>query len=343
MTDATGRLQSPRRIGVIGAGGQLGRCLVRQIHAAPDLALAFALTRAEIDLADVTGLPEAIDGLLEVPADALPEVVVNGAAHTKVDRCESESDLAYRVNALAPGEWARALSARGIRFIHVSTDYVFSGEGQTPYREDDPTDPRTVYGASKRAGELAVLDAAPNALVVRTSWVFGPGRNFPMAILDQAEKRRTGEASGPLRVVDDQLGAPTFAADLAAALLTLARQNASDWAGGLLHLRNRGETTWFGFAREILDRAGYADVPIEPVTTDAFPTPARRPAFSVLDCGLAESRGLVMPTWKDALARYLAGPDCPYDLVAPTGIPGRGETPEYAGGSQDDAAREETR
>ncbi len=343
MTDATGRLQSPCRIGVIGAGGQLGRCLVREIEAAPDLALAFALTRAEIDLADVTRLPDAIDALLDGATDGLPEVVVNGAAHTKVDRCESESELAYRVNALAPGEWARALSARGIRFIHVSTDYVFSGEGRTPYREDDPTDPRTVYGSSKRAGELAVLGAAPEALVVRTSWVFGPGRNFPMAILDQAEKRRTGEVSGPLRVVDDQLGAPTFAADLAAALLELARRDASDWAGGLLHLRNRGETTWYGFAREILDRAGYADVSIDPVSTDAFPTPARRPAFSVLDCSLAESRGIVMPTWKDALGRYLAGPDCPYELVAPAGVSGRGTTPEDAGGSQDGAAREETR
>jgi dTDP-4-dehydrorhamnose reductase len=346
MTEATrtGAPRPPRRVGVLGAGGQLGRCLVRQVEAAPDLALAFALTREEIDLSDVEGLPAAIAALLDAPPESLPEVVINGAAHTKVDLCESQSELAYRVNALAPGEWAHALSERGIRFIHVSTDYVFSGEDRTPYREDDATDPRTVYGASKRAGELTVLGAAPDALVVRTSWVFGPGRNFPMAILDQAEKRRTGEATGPLRVVDDQVGAPTLAEDLAFALLAIARQDASEWGGGLLHLRNRGETTWYGFAREILDRAGYADVVIEPVSTEAFPTPAKRPAFSVLDCRWAESRGIVMPSWKDALSRYLAGPDCPYELVEPaSGVPEPGSSPEDAGGSKDGAAREVSR
>lgn len=319
--------RAPRRIGVLGAGGQLGRCLVRQIEAAPDLALAFALTRDELDLADVEGLDEAIPGFLDRDDAARPEVVINAAAHTKVDRCESEADLAYRLNALAPAAWARALAARKIRFVHLSTDYVFPGDDARPYRESDPTDPRTVYGASKRAGEVAVLGAAPDALVVRTSWVFGPGRNFVLAILDQAAQRRTGEAEGPLRVVDDQHGAPTFADDLAFALLAIARQDEDEWGGGLLHLRNAGETTWFGFAREILDQTGFEDVAIDPVSSDAFETAARRPAWSVLDCSWAASKGIRLPTWQDALSRYLAGPDCPYAPSLPPSRPAE-EPPE---------------
>lgn len=310
-------LKAPRRIGVVGAGGQLGRCLVRQIDSAPDLAASFALTRAELDLSDAAGLAEGIARAIDEAAGGPPEVVINAAAYTKVDLCESEQALAYQTNALAPGEWARQLAGRGIRFIHVSTDYVFAGDGTLPYTEGDATDPRTVYGASKRAGEVAVLGHQPDALVVRTSWVFGPGRNFPLAILDQAQKRRSGEAEGPLTVVDDQHGAPTFAEDLAFALLAIARQDEERWGGGLLHLRNGGETTWYAFAREILDQAGFGDVAIDPVPSSTFETAARRPSFSVLDCRWAESKGIVMPSWKDALSRYLAGPDCPYKLAAP--------------------------
>lgn len=301
------------RIGVLGAGGQLGRCLVRAIESAPDLALAFAATRDDVDLADTDthADPGAIGAWLDAIPGEPPDVVVNAAAHTGVDACESESDLAYCVNALAPSAWARALAEREIRFLHISTDYVFPGDGERPYQEDDPSDPRTVYGASKRAGEVAVLGSNPTALVVRTSWVFGPGRNFVVAMLDQAEKRRSGEAEGPLRVVDDQRGSPTYAADLADALLELCRRG--DRGGpadrGLLHLCNSGETTWFGFAREILDQAGYADVGIEPVATSAFPTPAQRPAYSVLDCRRAAASGIRLRPWNEALSGYLAGPD----------------------------------
>lgn len=314
-------LKAPRRIGVLGAGGQLGRCLVRQIESAPDLALAFGLTREEHDLGASATLSDEIEALLDTPKSDLPEVVINAAAHTKVDLCESESALAYRVNALAPGEWARHLAAREIRFIHVSTDYVFPGDGTRPYRESDPTDPRTVYGASKRAGEVAVLGHTKDALVVRTAWVFGPGRNFVLAILDQAQKRRDGEAAGPLTVVSDQQGSPTFAADLAFALLAVARQNREAWGGGLLHLRNSGETTWYGFAREILNQAGFEEIAINPVPSSSFETAAKRPGYSVLDCTWAESKGIALPPWTDALTRYLASPDCSYDPVIPVEDP----------------------
>jgi dTDP-4-dehydrorhamnose reductase len=301
------------RIGLLGAAGQLGRCLTRAIEASSTLDLAFATTRHDLDVADA----EAIGPWLDAQASP-PDFVVNAAAHTRVDACESEVEAAYRVNALAPGAWARELARRGIRFVHVSTDYVFPGDGERPYREDDPTDPKTVYGSSKRAGEIAVLGSDPSALVVRTSWVFGPGRNFPAAILDQAARRRSGELEGPIRVVDDQRGAPTYAADLADGLLRLVeRAEASPEAlQGLLHLSNAGETTWYGFARRILELADASDLEIVPVATSAFPTAAARPAYSLLDCSRARALGVELPSWEDAIARHLAGPDAPAELLA---------------------------
>lgn len=302
------------RIGVLGAAGQLGRCLVRGIEAAEDLELAFAATRDQIDLADFDRIGEWLDS----QGAEQTEVVINAAAYTKVDACESEKELAYRMNAMAPGEWARQLMERNIHFIHVSTDYVFPGDGTRPYREDDETEPNTVYGSSKRAGEIAVLGTDPHALVVRTSWVFGPGRNFVVAILDQAARRRSGELEGPLRVVDDQHGAPTSAADLAEALLAVSRMGhrSGDHVSGLLHLRNSGKTTWFGFARAILDYAGYGDLEIEPVATSAFKTAAARPAYSLLSCERAEALGITLRDWSEALVDYLAGPDSPKELLS---------------------------
>lgn len=301
------------RIGVLGAAGQIGRCLAREIAAAADLELAFAVTRAELDLADT----DALEPWLDRRTARRPDVVVNAAAFTKVDACETQVELAHRMNAWVPGEWARSLRARGIRFIHLSTDYVFPGDGARPYREDDPTGPRCVYGTSKLEGERRVAEQDPGALIVRTSWVFGPGRNFVLAILEQASRRRTGEASGPLAVVDDQHGSPTAAADLAQGLVALCRRIARDdtRVQGLLHLCNAGATTWFGFARAILAEAGYADVALEPVATGAFATAAPRPAYSVLDCSRARALGIVLRPWTEALAGYLAGPDRPTHLI----------------------------
>lgn len=341
-TDVTGgRL----RVGVLGAAGQVGRCLVREIEAAPDLELAFAVTRAELDLADTTRMEPWLDrtldsarrDVLERSADRRPavDVVVHAAAFTKVDACETQRDLAYQMNARVPGEWARALHARGIGFVHLSTDYVFPGDGTRPYREDDPTGPRSVYGESKLEGERLVLANDPGALVVRTSWVFGPGRNFVIAILDQAAKRRTGEKSGPLQVVVDQQGCPTAAADLAQGLLSLCRLRSGPRTDvqGLLHLCNAGVTTWFGFAREILDQAGYGDVAIDPVATGTFPTAARRPAYSVLDFSRARGLGIELRPWTEALAGYLAGPDRPTELICISGTPGPGSGPSSGSSS----------
>ena len=330
------------RIGVLGAAGQVGRCLVREIEAAADLDLAFAVTRAELDLADTALIDPFLDERLDERLDgrtSVPDVVVHAAAFTKVDACETQVELAHQMNARVPGEWARALRARRVAFVHLSTDYVFPGDGTRPYREGDPTGPRSVYGASKLAGEHLVFENDPGALVVRTSWVFGPGRNFVLAILDQAAKRRTGEKSGPLQVVDDQRGCPTAAADLAHGILSLCRLRAAPQSdlGGLLHLCNEGVTTWFGFAREILDQAGYGDVAIDPVATGTFPTAARRPAYSVLDCSRARSLGVGLRPWTEALAGYLAGPDRPTDLIATAETPGL--VPAASGSLFDDVRR----
>lgn len=319
MSERAGRAAhgTPMRIGVLGAGGQIGRCLVREIERAADLDCAFALTRADYDLADL----DHVAGWLDRREAEKADVVVNAAAFTKVDACERERDLAERMNAEMPEVWARQLVSRRIRFVQLSTDYVFPGDATRPYREDDPTGPRSVYGATKLAGEERVLAADPTALVVRTSWVFGPGRNFVLAILEQAAKRRRGETGEPLRVVDDQQGSPTAAADLARGLLDLVRLATS----GRLHLCNAGVTTWFGFAREILDQAGYAGIPIEPVATGVFPTAAPRPAYSVLDTGRAASLGIRLRPWTEALAGYLAGPDRPTALMEHP--PGSGPKP----------------
>jgi dTDP-4-dehydrorhamnose reductase len=316
MGDGSGLISNSNtlRIGVLGAAGQLGRSLVRQIDAADDLELAFAATRDQIDLSDF----DQIDPWLESLTSALPELVINAAAFTKVDSCETEKERAYRMNALAPAEWARRCLQRNIQFFHVSTDYVFPGDGSRPYREEDPTDPKTAYGSSKRAGEVAVLGTDPNALVVRTSWVFGPGRNFVMAILDQASRRRSGELEGPLKVVDDQHGAPTYSGDLAEALLLLGRisHSAGDHPCGLLHLTNTGATTWFGFARAILDQAGYSDIVIDPVATSSFDTAAWRSAYSLLCTDRAIAAGVIMRDWKEALAAYLQSSDVPENLLS---------------------------
>lgn len=302
------------RIGVLGAAGQIGRCLVREIEAGADLELAFGVTRAELDLVD----PDSIEPWLSRPGIVRPDVVVNAAGFTKVDACETQPTLAHQLNARVPGEWARSLQQRGIRLIHLSTDYVFSGDGTRPYREGDGTSPRCVYGESKREGERLVLGHDPSALVVRTSWVFGPGRNFVLAILEQAVERRRQESPSPLRVVDDQRGSPTAAADLAEALVALCRRLVGEGSDvrGLLHLCNAGVTSWFGFARAILDQSGYADVAIDPVATGVFETAAPRPAYSVLDCSRALSLGIQLRPWTEALAGYLAGPDRPTHLLA---------------------------
>jgi dTDP-4-dehydrorhamnose reductase len=287
--------RAARRWLVTGAGGQLGRCLVERLSGRPGHELVAAFDHGTLDVGD----PQALERALRTAPGGPPDVVANAAAMTHVDRCESEADAAWRINAFAPGELARLCEALGSSLVHVSTDYVFPGTASRPYREDDPTGPRSVYGRTKLEGEERVRAACPGALIVRTAWVFGPGRNFVRTILEAAARSATG--GGPLRVVDDQRGSPTWAGHLADGLLALVERDAR----GVYHLVNAGTATWWELARAAVDAWGRPDLPIEKITTDAFPRPAPRPAWSVLDAGKAEALGVHMPPWREGLRAYL--------------------------------------
>lgn len=283
---------------VTGANGQVGHALGTLDWGG---ARVHSLGRAELDLGD----PEA--AAREV-ARLRPAVVINAAAYTAVDRAESEPALAYRVNAEAPAAIARAVAGYGGLLVHYSTDYVFDGTASRPYREDDATAPSGVYGASKLAGEQGIADSGCDHLVLRTSWVYSyRGGNFLRTMLRLAAERDT------LTVVADQAGTPTYAVDLARLTRDMLRALGTRRDPGVLgvyHLGNEGQTTWHGFAREILRGAGHQQVAVEPITTADYPTPARRPAYSVLDKGRAvRTFGLSIPTWQDGLARCLAHPD----------------------------------
>lgn len=287
---------------ITGCRGQLGHALGRQLAEDPGARVLAAVDLPEVDVS--TG--EAVDALFSgLPGP--PDVVVNAAAFTHVDRCEREPEAARRANSVAPGLLAEACARLGSRLVHVSTDYVFAGDAERPYREQDPPDPRSEYGRSKLAGEERVRAVLPDALVVRTSWVFGRGRNFIAAILAQAEARRRGEAEGPLRVVDDQRGRPTYAEDLARGI----RELVAAGARGLYHLAGGGVATWWELARASLDQAGFEDLPVERIRSGDLQMDAPRPAFSVLDCSKAEALGVTLRPWREAVAAYLAAPGSP--------------------------------
>jgi len=285
-----------RKILVFGAGGQLGLELQR---AAPPAGFAVVgLTRAEADLGD----PAAAGALAAAVGGADVAAAINAAAYTAVDRAESEPEAAFAVNRDGPERLARACAAAGVPLLHVSTDYVFDGTKPAPYAEDDPVHPLGVYGASKAAGEDAVRAACDRHLIVRTAWVYSPFRaNFVKTML------RVGAERPVLRVVDDQRGSPTAAADLAAALLAMAAQAVQDrFSGwGTYHVCGAGETTWCGFARAIFAEAAAHGGPapsVEAIATADYPTPARRPANSVLDTGKARAAfGIAPPPWRDSL------------------------------------------
>jgi dTDP-4-dehydrorhamnose reductase len=231
-------------------------------------------------------------------AAARPALIINCAAYTNVDGAENDPEAAFDVNASGAGNVAAAAQRAGARMIHVSTDYVFDGNGERPYRETDEPGPISAYGRSKLAGELRVVEASQDALIVRTAWLYGhAGSNFIETMLSLASSGR------PLRVVDDQVGAPTNVRDLARAILELFAVGAT----GVVNATNGGWCTWFEFAREILDRAGYRDIPVEPVTSEEFVRPAPRPGYSVLSLArLVLLTGKEPRSWQDALAEYLA-------------------------------------
>ena len=256
-----------------------------------------ALTCLGRNRADLTA-PEACAAIIAA-SDA--DVVINAAAYTAVDRAESEEDLATLINATAPGAMAQACAARSIPFLHISTDYVFDGAGTRPWQPDDPTGPLGAYGRSKLAGEKAVCDAKGPHAILRTSWVVSAhGANFVKTML------RLGAERERLTIVADQVGGPTPAADIAAALLTMARAF-HDGRGvtGTYHFSGAPDVSWAAFAREIFSQAGLTPV-VEDIPTSAYPTPARRPANSRMDCAtLTRDYGIDRPDWRDSLRAIL--------------------------------------
>jgi dTDP-4-dehydrorhamnose reductase len=302
------------RIAVTGCDGQLGQWLVRSLQRDPagapgatgkpwsDWELVGAFGHGDADFAEPQGLASLPDR-----CSRPPDVWINAAAFTAVDRCESEEALALRVNAESPGLLAEACRERGVRFVQVSTDFVFDGRARRPYNEDDPPHPLGAYGRTKLAGERSVLASHPEALVVRTSWVFGPGPNFVRTMLRLAEERASGRATGPLAVVADQRGRPTYSADLARAILGLVGASAS----GIVHFANDGEASWWELARAALDAAGYSSVPIEKIAARDYARAAPTPMYSVLDLGRVRALGIEPRPWRDALADYLASDDRP--------------------------------
>lgn len=268
---------------VFGRTGQVATELARRL---PE---ATFLGRAEADLMDPGACAAAIRTLR-------PEVVVNAAAWTAVDRAEAEEAAATVVNGEAPAAMARAAADLGVPFLHVSTDYVFDGAGQDPFHPHHPTGPLGAYGRSKLRGEEGVRAAGGAALILRTSWVFSAhGANFVKTML------RLGREREVVRVVADQVGGPTPAGAIAAALIAAGQAMRDGAPGGTHHFSGDVDTSWAGFAREIMGRAGLA-ARVEDITTADFPTPARRPANSRLDCSAFEAAyGVARPDWRAAL------------------------------------------
>ncbi|MGP4672532.1 dTDP-4-dehydrorhamnose reductase [Agrobacterium salinitolerans] len=278
------------RLAVTGKNGQVVSALLALASAELEIV---ALGRPELDLAQ----PETV---LKALREVKPDAVVSSAAYTAVDKAESEPDIAFAVNRDGARAVAQAASDLGIPLIHLSTDYVFDGAKDTAYVESDPTGPTSVYGRSKLEGERAVSEATDNYVVLRTAWVYSEyGNNFVKTMLRLSENR------DEINVVADQFGCPTSANDIAAAVVTIARKLVEDASAplrGVFHLSGSGETNWANFAKQIFafaEEDGGKSMIVNDITTAQYPTPARRPANSRLDCSkLEEVYGIKLPSWQ---------------------------------------------
>jgi dTDP-4-dehydrorhamnose reductase len=279
------------RLLVTGTNGQVARALVDRAGDFPHITVV-TVGRPQLDL-------ENAETILPAIAEARPDLIVNAAAYTAVDRAETEPQLAFSINREGAAEVAAAARGLGVSLIHLSTDYVFSGDKTAAYVEGDETGPLGVYGKSKLAGELAVRDANPDALILRTSWVYSPfGSNFVKTMLRLASVRPE------LRVVDDQVGNPTSALDLAEAILRIV-PHIGDGAGATFHLGGSGSTSWCGLAKQVFEASRLAGGPaagVVPISTSDYPTPARRPANSRLDTSAFRTRfGHSLRDWREGV------------------------------------------
>lgn len=271
---------------ITGAHGQLGTCL-------QDLQPAYAAHNwfnTDVEELDITS-PEAIDAFIESHEI---DGIVNCAAYTAVDRAESDEQLAQKLNAEAPAYLARAIERRQGFMIQISTDYVFSGTSQRPYTETDDTEPQSVYGRTKLVGEFNVLKLCSRSMIIRTAWLYSPyGRNFVKTMCSLGAERPE------ISVVNDQFGSPTSAPTLAAVIMHIINK---EIIPGIYHYTNEGTTTWYDFTREIFRQAGI-NCQVKPISTAEYPTPAKRPAYSVLDKSKIKSiYHIAIPQWQEALA-----------------------------------------
>jgi dTDP-4-dehydrorhamnose reductase len=292
------------RLLIAGWQGQIARGLVEAAPACPDVK-ACAVGRAALDICEARSIERAL-------AQIEPTIVINSAAYTAVDKAETDVERAFALNRDGARMLAEAAARRGVPIIHLSTDYVYGGRKPEPYVEDDVPEPTTVFGRSKLEGEIAVREANPRHVILRTSWIFSPtGRNFVKTMLAQAAERKC------VRVVDDQRGSPTYAPHLVAAILELARQLSArkgekasangpqDGPWGVYHAAGTGTTTWRGLAEEVFRRSQALGGPVaevEPIRSVDYPTPAQRPMNSQLNCAkLERTFGLRLPTWQEGV------------------------------------------
>lgn len=282
-----------KKILLIGSNGQLGRCIKDRVLDNWELA---SLNSTQLNLCDLSELGKII-------SECKPDVIINSAAYTAVDLAETEKDLAYQINSHAPGVIAEVCKKNNIKFIHISTDYVFSGDGTLPYDEESITAPKSIYGLSKLSGEQNVLSANPEAVVIRTAWVFSEyGKNFVKTMLNLANTKEE------ISVVDDQLGCPTYAGDLANAILKSAE---IDIPGGVYHYCGSEAVTWKVFAERIFHKVNGLNKPtkkivIKSIKTSDYPTPAKRPQYSVMSCEKLNGFGIKASDWNKALEIVLS-------------------------------------
>ena len=277
---------------VTGANGQVGRCLQKASNAFPGFEFHF-LGREHFPVDNHQLTRDILNAMA-------PFVVINTAAYTAVDKAETETEMANSINGYAVGNLARHCATLGARFLHISTDYVFNGMANRPYTEADATDPINAYGASKLLGEQLAQKEYKDTAIVRTSWVYSQyGHNFLKTMLKLMGERDI------VKVVNDQYGAPTYAADLAAVLLNMVC--GEQWHAGIFHYSNKGVISWFQFAQAIRDEGKFDNCTIEPIPTSQFPTLAKRPMYSVLDCTKIEKTfGSERRDWRSALHRCMA-------------------------------------
>lgn len=283
---------------VTGANGQLGKELRELAVIHDNFSFVFA-AREELSIQDAAAVQSFF-------AHHQPAFCINCAAYTAVDKAETDAENAYAVNATAPGILAAACRDAGAKFIHISTDYVFDGQSPVPYKEDSPVKPLNTYGASKLKGEELCMQQNPDAVIIRTAWVYSAfGSNFVKTMMRLMKDRPT------INVVSDQVGAPTYAADLAGCIMEIIlnalnlKPAARKWTPGIYHYSNQGRISWYEFA-EAIKELTHSNCQVNPIPTSQYPTPAKRPAFSLLDTHkIRETFGCEIPDWKDGLERCL--------------------------------------